>query len=291
EPSHFSSARVLPLKLKLSISEPSSSPSSKPSKVPMGVVGSVNAIPEIHAQQDGIVCPRNEFQAKVISVNALCQLPGDKASDESCRLFGERCIGMRGKWGCGNFDGEENHRGCLFRPMFSPNGPGSNIVFDNEVDEYRERGNVGNQCVFGRRVARSTRGRYNATDGGEDDDDDKDATNVDLGFSDVSGFFATSIISGVSEYNDIYDELREIEEGTEEQAIVTSAMVLKIAGMLAVKGFKLPISRWQCQGCKATCNVLFAFKSSWKNACKYDTCVKYLGKYGGSDSKPSCSII
>ncbi|KAG0042849.1 hypothetical protein BGZ89_006733, partial [Linnemannia elongata] len=246
------------------------------------VIGTINADPGFHAQ-GGIICPNQEFEAKVVSVNALCRLEGEE-SNESCRQFGEKCIGMKGKWGCGNFDGEDD-RGCLFRPRFSPAGTrASKIVFDDEA-EHRERGDAGSQCVFGRRVGRSALGGHNTVDDGDDETGDKE-----LGFSDENSFLATSVISEVTQYEAIYNELRNIEEEAEEQAGVSS-MVLTIAVMLAKKGFTPPMPKWSCSPCKGTCNALFFFKPSWKNACKYDVCVKYLGGYKGSQSQPSCNVL
>lgn len=246
------------------------------------LVGIVNAIHETHAQ-GGIICPREEFQAKSVAVTALCQLPGEE-SDESCRRFGEQCISMKGKWGCGTLD-RNNKRGCMFSVMgaYDPN-----VVFDDEVGHHRGRVNIGNQYLFGRRVAGTAQAEYEYAVDGRDYEEPEDEEKHVL---DRNSFFADGIISGLDQYDNIYNELQKIEDGVEEEAIGVAAMVLKIVGMLAVKGFTPPLHPRMCSPCKAACSTLFFMKSSWKNVCKYDACIKFLGGYKGPEAEPSCDVL
>ncbi|KAF9582218.1 hypothetical protein BGW38_000493 [Lunasporangiospora selenospora] len=202
---------------------------------------------------------------------------------DMCRVFGEDCIGLQGEWGCGAFDDEEGRRGCLFRPSHGVSA--SNIIFDHEIGENRQRGNNGGQCLFGRKVARFNQGRSITTGG---DGNHEETSGADLGFKDISGFFLGSINNTMSQLHDTYLELDKIENGFDSEAMGTSDMVLKIVNMLRLTP---PIPRWQCQACKGTCNILFSFKPSWRDVCKHDACVKYLGGYKGTEASPSCTLI
>ncbi|KAF9200398.1 hypothetical protein BGZ49_009388 [Haplosporangium sp. Z 27] len=83
---------------------------------------------------DPIVCDDYKFKAKIIATSALCQLQDDLEAMQTCQNFGDDCIAIPGRWGCGKLEGGE--RGCYFRPTRVPRGSKvPKIVFDDETED------------------------------------------------------------------------------------------------------------------------------------------------------------
>ncbi|KAG0352139.1 hypothetical protein BGZ54_002940, partial [Gamsiella multidivaricata] len=94
----------------------------------------------IFDESEGVMCPEPTFKAKIIAINSLCQQKFNKDAMTLCRYFGQKCIAVPGKWGCGYFDNDEkNSRGCLFRPVSDYPGIPS-ITFDDEEKMRHESG-------------------------------------------------------------------------------------------------------------------------------------------------------
>jgi hypothetical protein len=84
------------------------------------------------------ICPDLHFKTGIVSASAHCQLFEDFEAMEECRNFGNSCISIPGRWGCGSWELEDGSggRGCLFQPRRTPRGvilP--KVIFDFDDDD------------------------------------------------------------------------------------------------------------------------------------------------------------
>ncbi|KAF9128319.1 hypothetical protein BGX30_014373 [Mortierella sp. GBA39] len=218
-------------------------------------------------KDDGIVCPGDQFKAKVLSTGALCQLENNAESIAACREFGRDCISIPGEWGCGILDEDpDRRRSCLFRPSRAPNGVKfPKILFDHDDDDINASYGSKDQYVF--KSGSSKMG----------------ASMEDGEYDGASDFYARTLVTDLERYSDIFDE-SEVEEG---QSVVLSTTAIVKA--LDLAGFRYPIGKAVCQVCKGVCNKIMSGDNI--DRCKYDACVKFLGGYKGTEAIPSCDLI
>jgi len=219
---------------------------------------------------DGIVCPEEQFKAKVMSTGALCQLVNDAESIASCRAFGQDCISIAGEWGCGYFDEDpDQRRSCLLRPFRTPKGVTfPKIIFDHDDD------NVASYDSKDQYVFKSGSSKMSASM--EDEE-----------YDGVSDYYARTLVTDLERYSDTFDETNEGDEDEENRSVVLA--VTAIVKALDLAGVRYPIGKTVCQVCKGICNKIMS--SVNLDRCKYDACVKFLGGYKGSDATPSCDLI
>lgn len=109
----------------------------------------------------------------------------------------------------------------------------------------------------------------------------------DGGIDGVSDFYARTLVTDLERYSDTFDETDEENDDGEGRSVVVA--VTATVKALDLAGIRYLIGKTVCQVCKGTCNKIMSGVNVDRR--KYDSCVMFLGGYGGSDATPSCSLI
>jgi hypothetical protein len=214
-------------------------------------------------KQDNIVCPEQQFKARVIATGAFCQLENDQESIAACQSFGQDCIAIPGRWGCGRLDGDPR-RGCLFQPHKAPTGRRlPKVIFDDDDD----------LSAYDRHGRNFLNWKPSPLSLDE--------------FQGTSDYYAHTLVSDLEMSTGTFDEVKEEDEFDEPRSVALA--VTAIVKALDLAGIRYPIGKTVCQVCKGTCNRIFSGENV--DRCKYDACVKFLGGFKGQEARPSCETI
>ncbi|KAF7727200.1 hypothetical protein EC973_007898 [Apophysomyces ossiformis] len=256
-----------------------------------GVGYLVNSIlGQLSAEELGILeeSMNQTFKAELIAVNALCQAPyrADNTVDEypreQCKKFGQRYIKKPGVWGCGKIAGERDFA-CSYHPGRPRMGVRlAQIDFVDERDNFEARWIHGGQSFFYHGRQKTLKETY------LDDEDEifynEETDEIEPGIDNNSEYYADMLVADLQKYESTF------KEATPESDVASVGLAVEtIVQTLNLAGIRYPIGKKVCQLCKGTCNV--AVPASSRDKCKYEACVKFLGGYKGSDSRPSCRAI
>ncbi|KAF9945645.1 hypothetical protein BGZ72_001138, partial [Mortierella alpina] len=226
--------------------------------------------------------PDADYKARLLAVNALCQLESRKGLDESekmCNQFGQRYYKNDvGRWGCGSLRKEEE-KGyfCTFEPTVAYTASGvkvPDIVLRR--DQWREKGRSSGQtpCSSEKPIVSE---EYEMAPAVDDE--------IEPSFKSSSHFFASALLSEVEQHASAYEDTQS-DRGLEANSFATMAIVKA----LGVAGIRYPIGLRVCQLCKGTCNKIMP--KSMLDTCKHQVCVGLLGGVKVTQgTEPSCSEI
>ncbi|KAI8345249.1 hypothetical protein B0O80DRAFT_285942 [Mortierella sp. GBAus27b] len=227
----------------------------------------VNSILGVY-KDDGIVCPEEQFKARVVATGAFCQLENDNGAIAACQNFGQDCIAIPGRWGCGRLDNDPR-RSCLFQPHKAPRGHKfPKIIFDSDDDDLSAYDRHGRNFLSWKPSPLSL----------ESDE-----------FTGTSDYYAKTLVADLEKASGTFELTIDEEEDDNGEPRSVILAVTAIVKALDLAGIRYPIGKTVCQVCKGTCNKIMSGENV--NRCKYDACVKFLGGYKGSAAQPSCSTI
>jgi len=218
-----------------------------------------------------------DFKAYLVGVTAFCQMKtpeGRMDANAMCADFGQRYFPKAaGEWGCANVKGDgdesDDQTLCRFQPArhFVPEG---------------------RELVFGR-SGRPAFTRANPFFDEEENDiapieDDEIAP----AFPDNDHFYARELTADLRKYTLAYEGT----QGDSDDSEADSAAIVTVSAMMSaleIAGIRYPVGKRMCQLCKGTCNRIVPAGS--RDTCKYTVCVKRLGGYQGTHTKPSCADV